>query len=83
MNMLFQLLEDSKFSKDIIKIKTISSTYMAASGLNPTRQMQVCILTRVLRRIVPKKRNMVAYKRLALRDKVITYIDLALSIGFD
>ncbi|XP_045542836.1 adenylate cyclase type 3 [Papilio machaon] len=34
------LLEDSKFSKDIIKIKTISSTYMAASGLNPTRQMQ-------------------------------------------
>lgn len=56
---------------------------MAASGLNPTRQMQVCILTRVLRRIVPKKRNMVAYKRLALRDKVITYIDLALSIGFD
>ncbi|XP_073941064.1 adenylate cyclase 3 [Choristoneura fumiferana] len=34
------LLEDAKFSKDIIKIKTISSTYMAASGLNPTRQMQ-------------------------------------------
>ncbi|CAG5021647.1 unnamed protein product [Parnassius apollo] len=34
------LLEDPKFSKDIIKIKTISSTYMAASGLNPTRQMQ-------------------------------------------
>ncbi|XP_013181061.1 PREDICTED: adenylate cyclase type 3 [Papilio xuthus] len=34
------LLENSKFSKDIIKIKTISSTYMAASGLNPTRQMQ-------------------------------------------
>ncbi|XP_047516260.1 adenylate cyclase type 3 isoform X1 [Pieris napi] len=34
------LLEESKFSKDIIKIKTISSTYMAASGLNPTRQMQ-------------------------------------------
>ncbi|CAG4968046.1 unnamed protein product [Colias eurytheme] len=34
------LLEDSKFSKDIIKIKTISSTYMAASGLNPSRQMQ-------------------------------------------
>lgn len=34
------LLEDQKFSKDIIKIKTISSTYMAASGLNPTRQMQ-------------------------------------------
>ncbi|CAH2066581.1 unnamed protein product, partial [Iphiclides podalirius] len=33
-------LEDPKFSKDIIKIKTISSTYMAASGLNPTRQMQ-------------------------------------------
>ena len=39
--LLFQLLEDAKFSKDIIKIKTISSTYMAASGLNPTRQMQV------------------------------------------
>ncbi|XP_028040911.1 adenylate cyclase type 8 isoform X2 [Bombyx mandarina] len=34
------LLEDPKYSKDIIKIKTISSTYMAASGLNPTRQMQ-------------------------------------------
>ncbi|KAL4704044.1 hypothetical protein ACJJTC_001966 [Scirpophaga incertulas] len=34
------LLEDAKYSKDIIKIKTISSTYMAASGLNPTRQMQ-------------------------------------------
>ncbi|XP_072936989.1 adenylate cyclase type 3-like [Epargyreus clarus] len=34
------LLEDPQFSKDIIKIKTISSTYMAASGLNPTRQMQ-------------------------------------------
>ncbi|CAH0603211.1 unnamed protein product [Chrysodeixis includens] len=34
------LLEDAKFSKDIIKIKTISSTYMAASGLNPTRQIQ-------------------------------------------
>ncbi|CAH0404758.1 unnamed protein product [Chilo suppressalis] len=34
------LLEDAKFSKDIIKIKTISSTYMAASGLNPTRHMQ-------------------------------------------
>ncbi|CAK1549837.1 unnamed protein product [Leptosia nina] len=33
------LLEESKF-KDIIKIKTISSTYMAASGLNPARQMQ-------------------------------------------
>ncbi|XP_037977179.2 adenylate cyclase type 3 [Plutella xylostella] len=33
------LLEEAKF-KDIIKIKTISSTYMAASGLNPTRQMQ-------------------------------------------
>ncbi|XP_063838835.1 adenylate cyclase type 3 [Ostrinia nubilalis] len=33
------LLEDARF-KDIIKIKTISSTYMAASGLNPTRQMQ-------------------------------------------
>lgn len=34
------LLEDPKFNKDIIKIKTISSTYMAASGLNPSRQMQ-------------------------------------------
>ncbi|GBP21466.1 Adenylate cyclase type 3 [Eumeta japonica] len=34
------LLEDPKFSKDIIKIKTISSTYMAASGLNPSRQMR-------------------------------------------
>ncbi|XP_049865380.1 adenylate cyclase type 8 isoform X2 [Pectinophora gossypiella] len=34
------LLENAKFSNDIIKIKTISSTYMAASGLNPTRQMQ-------------------------------------------
>ncbi|KAG6446245.1 adenylate cyclase type 3 [Manduca sexta] len=42
------LLEDSKFSKDIIKIKTISSTYMAASGLNPTRQMQPsdCVVVR-------------------------------------
>ncbi|KAI5641540.1 adenylate and guanylate cyclase catalytic domain-containing protein [Phthorimaea operculella] len=34
------LLEKRQFSNDIIKIKTISSTYMAASGLNPTRQMQ-------------------------------------------
>lgn len=34
------LLEDTKFSKDIIKIKTISSTYMAASGLTPTRIMK-------------------------------------------
>lgn len=30
--------------QDVIKIKTISSTYMAASGLNPTRRVKViCI----------------------------------------
>lgn len=33
------LLELPQF-QDIIKIKTIGSTYMAASGLNPTRQVQ-------------------------------------------
>ncbi|GLG95678.1 Ca(2+)/calmodulin-responsive adenylate cyclase, partial [Gryllus bimaculatus] len=33
------LLEEPKF-QDIIKIKTIGSTYMAASGLNPSRQMK-------------------------------------------
>ncbi|XP_074041130.1 adenylate cyclase 3 [Leptinotarsa decemlineata] len=33
------LLELPKF-QDVIKIKTIGSTYMAASGLNPTRQMK-------------------------------------------
>lgn len=37
---LFQLLELPQF-QDIIKIKTIGSTYMAASGLNPTRQVKV------------------------------------------
>ena len=35
-----QLLELPQF-QDIIKIKTISSTYMAASGLNPSRQVKV------------------------------------------
>ncbi|XP_071547906.1 adenylate cyclase type 3 [Panulirus ornatus] len=34
-----QLLELQKFH-DIIKIKTIGSTYMAASGLNPSRQVK-------------------------------------------
>nr|CAD7262346.1 unnamed protein product [Timema shepardi] len=33
------LLEQPKF-QDIIKIKTIGSTYMAASGLNPSRQIK-------------------------------------------
>ncbi|XP_068903949.1 adenylate cyclase type 3 isoform X2 [Tenebrio molitor] len=33
------LLELPQF-QDVIKIKTISSTYMAASGLNPTRQVK-------------------------------------------
>lgn len=37
---LFQLLEWPQF-QDIIKIKTIGSTYMAASGLNPTRLVKV------------------------------------------
>jgi len=35
-----QLLELPQF-QDIIKIKTIGSTYMAASGLNPSRQVKV------------------------------------------
>ncbi|CAH0556773.1 unnamed protein product [Brassicogethes aeneus] len=34
------LLEWPQF-QDVIKIKTIGSTYMAASGLNPTRQVKV------------------------------------------
>ncbi|KAJ2953569.1 hypothetical protein O0L34_g1172 [Tuta absoluta] len=45
------LLEKRQFSNDIIKIKTISSTYMAASGLNPTRQMQVRKLTKTVDRV--------------------------------
>lgn len=35
----FQLLELPQF-QDIIKIKTIGSTYMAATGLNPSRQVK-------------------------------------------
>jgi hypothetical protein len=38
-----QLLELPQF-QDIIKIKTIGSTYMAASGLNPSRQVKVISL---------------------------------------
>ncbi|KOB74597.1 Uncharacterized protein OBRU01_09208, partial [Operophtera brumata] len=34
------LLEEPRF-RDIIKIKTISSTYMAASGLNPKKDMKL------------------------------------------
>ena len=30
-----QILDDDKFQKSIEKIKTIGSTYMAASGINP------------------------------------------------
>lgn len=41
-----QLLELPQF-QDIIKIKTIGSTYMAASGLNPTRQVKVSKLSNV------------------------------------
>jgi hypothetical protein len=37
---ILQLLELPQF-QDIIKIKTIGSTYMAASGLNPSRQVKV------------------------------------------
>jgi len=37
---LLQLLELPQFA-DIIKIKTIGSTYMAASGLNPSMQVKV------------------------------------------
>lgn len=36
---IFQLLELPQF-QDIIKIKTIGSTYMGASGLNPSRQVK-------------------------------------------
>lgn len=36
----FQLLEWPQF-QDIIKIKTIGSTYMAASGLNLTKYIKV------------------------------------------
>lgn len=47
----FQLLELPKF-QDIIKIKTIGSTYMAASGLNPTRVVKVmsriCLLYKLI-----------------------------------
>jgi hypothetical protein len=39
---VLQLLELPQF-QDIIKIKTIGSTYMAASGLNPSRQVKVTI----------------------------------------
>lgn len=35
-----QLLEQPRY-QDIIKIKTIGSTYMAASGLNPSRIVKV------------------------------------------
>jgi hypothetical protein len=35
-----QLLEQPRY-QDIIKIKTIGSTYMAASGLNPSRVVKV------------------------------------------
>jgi adenylate cyclase 3 len=37
---MFQLLEKPPF-KDIIKIKTIGSTYMAATGLDPSRNVKV------------------------------------------
>lgn len=40
---MFQLLELPQFQDNIIKIKTIGSTYMAASGLNPSRIVRVCI----------------------------------------
>ena len=39
----FQLLELPKFMDNIIKIKTISSTYMAASGLSPLKQANVSL----------------------------------------
>lgn len=39
-----QLLEQPRY-QDIIKIKTIGSTYMAASGLNPSRIVKVCFLS--------------------------------------
>lgn len=38
--MIFQLLELPQF-QDVIKIKTIGSTYMAASGLNPSKKVKV------------------------------------------
>jgi len=39
LNLLFQLLELPQF-QDIIKIKTIGSTYMAASGINLQRNLR-------------------------------------------
>lgn len=45
--LLFQLLELPQF-QDIIKIKTIGSTYMAASGLNPSRTVKVNTFFRML-----------------------------------
>lgn len=39
----FQLLEHEQFQDNIIKIKTIGSTYMAASGLNPSRIVRVSL----------------------------------------
>lgn len=39
-----QLLEQPRY-QDIIKIKTIGSTYMAASGLNPSRIVKVCFFS--------------------------------------